>query len=124
MFLRRNRKRCDGESYDYWTLCESIRTERGPRQRIVATLGKLDGPEASSYQWSDIDALLEGRKPERQLEFGEAGRPVDACWERVNVRGVRVERARDFGEAYLGLALWRRLGLHRVLQELIEQGRE
>src|SRR5262249_52487210 len=26
--------------------------------------------------------------------------------------------------AYLGLALWRRLGLHRVLQELIEQGRE
>jgi hypothetical protein len=35
-----------------------------------------------------------------------------------------VERARDFGEAFLGLALWRRLGLHTLLAELIEPGEE
>jgi hypothetical protein len=45
-------------------------------------------------------------------------------WELVDVGGVRVERARDFGEAYLGLALWRRLGLHKLLAELIEEGKE
>ncbi len=37
---------------------------------------------------------------------------------------MRVERARDFGAAFLGLALWRRLGLHTLLAELIEPGEE
>jgi transposase len=40
------------------------------------------------------------------------------------LRGVRVERVREFGQVYLGLALWRRLGLHQVLKEIIEAGRE
>jgi len=31
------RKRYDGEVYEYWTLCETARTERGPRQRVVAS---------------------------------------------------------------------------------------
>ena len=41
IFLRKNRKRANGEVYEYWTLCETVRTELGPRQRVVATLGKL-----------------------------------------------------------------------------------
>jgi len=41
MFIRKNRKRFDGEVYEYWTLCETVRTKRGPRQRVVALLGKL-----------------------------------------------------------------------------------
>jgi transposase len=40
------------------------------------------------------------------------------------VRGVRVERVREFGEVYLALALWRRLGLHTLLRELVPCGRE
>ena len=42
----------------------------------------------------------------------------------MDVRGVRVERVREFGEVYLALSLWRRLGLHTLLQELIPSGRE
>jgi hypothetical protein len=125
MFLRRNRKRAGGEAYEYWTLCEAVRTERGPRQRIVATLGKLE-PEARQTQsdWSDIDALLEGRPPARQLHLGQRAPEEQPLWRRVDIRGVRVERAREFGEVYLGLALWRRLGLHQLLRELLPQGRE
>jgi hypothetical protein len=41
-------------------------------------------------------------------------------WAEVDLSGVRVERVRDFGEVYLALSLWRRLGL----DELIEAGRE
>ena len=128
MFLRRNRKRAGGEAYEYWTLCEAVRTERGPRQRIVATLGKLE-PDATQTQsdWSDIDALLEGRPSARQLHLGERPQPreeQEPLWRRVDVRGVRVERAREFGEVYLGLALWRRLGLQEFLRELLPQGRE
>jgi hypothetical protein len=28
MFLHKNRKRCGGEVYEYWTLCESVRTKK------------------------------------------------------------------------------------------------
>lgn len=41
MYLRRHRKKVAGEEYGYWSLVESMRTARGPRQRIVATIGKL-----------------------------------------------------------------------------------
>jgi hypothetical protein len=33
----------DEADYDCWTLVESVRTTLGPRQRIVATIGKLTG---------------------------------------------------------------------------------
>ena len=128
MFLRRHRKQAAGETYEYWTLCESIRTAAGPRQRVVATLGKL-GEEAPARAagWEEIDALLEGRPVARQRELGEPAAADGAAgerWELVDLRGVRVERARDFGEAFLGLALWRRLGLHTLLETLIEPGAE
>jgi transposase len=35
-----------------------------------------------------------------------------------------VERVREFGAVYVALALWRRLGLHTVLRELLAAGRE
>jgi hypothetical protein len=127
MFLRRHRKHAAGECYEYWTLCESVRTARGPRQRVVATLGKLSGEEAEPEAgWEQLDALLEGRPAQGQLELGVGGAsaPQEPRWELVDVRGVRVERARDFGGAFLGLALWRRLGLHTLLETLIEPGEE
>ncbi len=37
---------------------------------------------------------------------------------------MSVERMRDFGQVYLALALWRRLGFHKILEELIEPGGE
>lgn len=45
-------------------------------------------------------------------------------WEMADVSGLRVERVRDFGEPWLGLALWHRLGLHPLLASLIEPGKE
>ena len=41
MYLRRNKKIKGGEAYEYWSLVESVRSARGPRQRTVATIGKL-----------------------------------------------------------------------------------
>ena len=127
MFLRRNRRTVDGELYEYWTLVESYRTERGPRQRVVATLGKLPGlDEEERHGWEEIGWLLEGRRGPEQMELGGAGgagaeRPD---WAQVDLSGVRVERVREFGAVYLALSLWRRLGLHELLGELIGPGRE
>ena len=42
MFLRQYFKKKDGRRHAYWGLVESYRTERGPRQRVVAWLGLMD----------------------------------------------------------------------------------
>jgi len=130
MFLRKKRKVSGGESYEYWSLCQTVRTSKGPRQRVVASLGKLEEEDARAGGWEDIDALLSGkRKPAtaRQMELGERNRsevPSAPRWEKVEVGAVSVERVREFGAVYLPLALWHRLGLGELLEQLMESGRE
>jgi transposase len=127
MFLRRNLRVVNGEAYGYWSLVRTIRTAKGPRQEIVACLGKEPGVESPArHGWEDIADLLEGRPPASVQ--GELGQSLAAAprpqWAQVDLRGLSVERVRDFGQVYLALALWRRLGLHTLLGELIESGRE
>lgn len=127
MFLRRNRRVLNGECYEYWTLVKTVRTAKGPRQEIVATLGKEPGLESRTrHGWEAVADLLEGRTP-APLQ-GELGQPLASApqpqWAQVDLRGVRVERVREFGQVYLGLSLWRRLGLHTLLDEIIEPGQE
>lgn len=127
MFLRKNRRRVGGELYEYWTLCESVRTERGPRQRVVATLGKLAEDDLQAG-WDDIEALLEGRPPTPRTPELFDGKPgpdtKPGLWELADLSRIEVGRVREFGSVFLGLALWRRLGLHELLESLIEPGRE
>ena len=127
MFLRRNRRTINGECYEYWTLVKTVRTAKGPRQEIVATLGKGPGLESRArHGWEQVADLLEGRT--NAPVQGELGRPLPAApqpqWAQVDLRGVRVERVREFGQVYLGLSLWRRLGLHTLLNKIIEPGQE
>jgi transposase len=122
MFLRRNRKKHQGEPYDYWTLVQSVRTARGPRQRTVATLGKLPGLDLESrVGWEHIADMLDGKAaPADFLNMP----PEPPEWATVNTRGLRVERLRRFGDVYLALALWRRLRLDAFFNEALEPGRE
>jgi len=125
MYLRRHRRTVEGTTYEYWTLVESRRTAHGPRQHTVATLGKLPGlDERLRAGWDAIDDLLEGCTPARQLELHAHPPPATPLWRAVDPRGVRVERVREFGEVYLALSLWRRLGLHTLLSERMPCGRE
>jgi hypothetical protein len=122
MFLRRNRKVHRGERYEYWTLVESFRTARGPRQRTVATLGKLPGLDPSERMgWEHIGGILDGKS--RPADFLDAA-PDPPQWTEVDMRGLRVERPRAFGDVYLALALWRRLKLDAFFNEAMAPGRE
>ncbi|EDY22054.1 transposase IS4 family protein [Chthoniobacter flavus Ellin428] len=133
MFLRRNRRQKNGQQYEYWTLVESHRTERGPRQRVVATLGKLPGlDEEERAGWEEIARLLDGDgapaepTPPGDL-FGSPAAPPSLPppqWAQVDLSRVRVERLRQFGQVYLALALWRRLGLHDFFFAHLRRGRE
>jgi len=127
MFIRRNRRTVNGETYEYWTLVRTIRTAKGPRQEIVATLGKEPGLESRArYGWEEMAELLEGGTPApTQGQLGQELLPAPRPqWAQVDLNGVRVERVRDFGQVYLALSLWRRLGLHTLLQEILPTGRE
>ena len=123
MFLRRHSRKKKGETYEYWTLVESVRTARGPRQRTVATLGKLPGMDAETrVGWEHIAGILDGKL--RQQDFLEPVEPDPPEWATVDLKGLSVERLRHFGDVYLGLALWRRLGLGRFFNDSMEPGRE
>ena len=42
----------------------------------------------------------------------------------VRLKGVRVERSRQFGDVYLALALWRGTGLADLCEKLLPSGKE
>jgi transposase len=127
MFLKRRTRAKNGDRYEYWELVRTVRTARGPRHETVAYLGKLDESEARcQYGWSDLDALLEGHEPDTQLrlELPGASARTEPQWQRINVRGVQVERVREFGRVWAALSVWRRLGLHQLLREALPAGQE
>jgi transposase len=102
-----------------------VRTARGPRQRVVATLGKLPGlDEDERAGWDEIARLLDGH-PRIEAQADLFGKTAEIPrWADVDLCGVRVERVREFGKAYLGLAFWRRLGFHEFFAERVRRGRE
>ncbi len=123
MYLRCHSKKVDGENYGYWSLVESVRTIRGPRQRIVATIGKLPGLDKEErIGWEEIGRVLDG-KPRPEAELFEAYEEPP-LWADVNINQVRVERLRHFGEVYFALLLWSRLGFAEFCREHLPAGRE
>jgi transposase len=72
--------------------------------------------------WEEIARLLDGKpRPERDMFEEEEG---ISSWATVNLKGIQVERLRHFGDVYLGLAIWKRLGLEEFCREHIPSGRE
>jgi len=123
VYLRRHDKKVDGEDYGYWSLVESVRTGRGPRQRIVATLGKLPGLDREErVGWEEIRRILDG-KPVPQPDLFEPCEDPPS-WATVNIKKVSVERLRHFGDVYLGLLLWNKLGFAAFCKEHMAEGRE
>jgi len=122
VYLRRHNKRVDGEDYGYWSLVESVRTIRGPRQRIVANIGKLPGLDKEErVGWEEIGRILDGKpRPEPGL-FEKYGEPP--LWATVNINQVSVERLRHFGDVYLALLLWGRLGFAEFCEQHLPAGR-
>lgn len=117
MHLRRCRRTKGQKDYIYWELIESFRTERGPRQRVVAYLGDMDEGERLGVQQA---AIGQGHFWQSCL-FDEGKEPE---WVEIDIRRVRAERILDFGGYWLGLEVSERLGLIPVLERLLPRGRE
>lgn len=111
MFLRKVRIHKDGKEHGYWSLVETVRTADGPRQHTLCYLGELNGSAHARWQ-KTIEVFNEhGESTQLKLFSSEAEVPDDPNVARVLVKKVRVERTRRFGDCYLGLELWKQLGL-------------
>lgn len=135
MFLRPCRKRKNGKTHTYFALVQSYRTPKGSRQRVVAYLGELAPGEQSG--WAKLSQKLSGGEQTSDKKTSERVRtlfdlpsvpelPQSRSEEAVlvKVKGVRLERLRDFGDVYLGWCAWRLLGLDGLFNRLIPKGRE
>ena len=115
MFLRQHGRIRNGIEHSYWSLVETVRTPDGPRQRTLCYLGELNG--SAHARWQKTIEVFNEQGESTQLKLFPAELEVadDAHVARVLVKKVRVERARRFGDCYLGLELWKRLQLDDFL---------
>jgi transposase len=104
-------------------LLESYRTSKGSRHRVVAYLGKLSTQEVSG--WERLAAGLDGKPPVMPGLF-DAPSSEDGCDEvaSVDLKNVRLQNIREFGQAYLAWTLWRMLGLDELLSNHMPRGME
>jgi transposase len=120
MFLRKLRVHKDGKEHGYWSLVETIRTADGPRQRTLCYLGELNSSAHARWQ-KTIEVFNEhGESSQLKLFSSEAEVPDDPNVARVLVKKVRVERTRRFGDCYLGLELWKQLGLAEFFAQYLD----
>jgi transposase len=118
MYLRHTTRKKDGKVHRYWRLVRSVRVGRRVIQRTVAHLGELD--EQGRIEARAFARQLIGTPDQAGLfEDGSAHVTVP-----VRLKGVRIERSRQFGDVYLSLALWRGTGLAQLCSQLLPAGKE
>ena len=92
MFIRPCYRKQNGKRHAYWALVESYRTDRGPRQRVVAYLGQLKETERQG-----VKQAAEGKRknPYQQLQLFDEGAKCEPEWVEVDTANVRVENQLD-----------------------------
>jgi len=118
MYLRHTTRKKDGKVHRYWSLVRSVRVGRRVIQQTVAHLGELD--ERGRVEARALAQHLIGA-PERAQLFDDGSGHLTVP---VRLKGIRIERSRQFGDVYLALALWRGIGLEELCARLLPVGQE
>jgi transposase len=139
MYIRKTTKSHKGKTYINYLLVESVSTPKGPRQRIICSLGSLaPGP---SEQWLDlahrleaslqgqgsltptdpqIEALVEKVRPGRGAaaqRIPPSGTPSRARpMLAVDTERVTIEEAREAGSVHVGHQMGQQLRLNEILK--------
>src|SRR5271156_1490498 len=121
MFLRRHARSKDGKDHTYWSLVETVRTAKGPRQRTLCYLGELNG--SAQARWLKSVEVFNEQGEAQQLKLFPSHVEVpddDPQVARVLVNRVRLERTRQFGACFLGWELWKHLELDRFFEQAVD----
>jgi transposase len=118
MYLRHTTIRKNGKVHRYWRLVRSVRVGRRVVQQTVAHLGELD--EHGRVEARALARRLIGAPEQAQL-FSDGSEQLTVP---VRLKGIRIERSRQFGDVYLALALWRGTGLEDLCDRLLPIGKE
>jgi transposase len=118
MYLRHTTVNKNGKAHSYWRLVRSVRRGRKVVQETVAHLGELDGQGRARARRLAL-RITGGREQYELFEAAVASEPVA-----VRLEQVRLERARRFGDVWLGWRLWRALALDCFYAEQLAEGRE
>ena len=144
MFIREIKKQNRGSDriYIYHRLMESVRTPKGPRQRIVLNLGTLDLPRDDWKALADrIEAIAGGQKQidgvvpeqiellarkyaaelrhkrENSVPAGVEVQPKPV-WERVDLQSVSSEECRTIGAEAILHEAFNQLGFQEIFSAL------
>src|SRR6202035_565916 len=118
MYLRHTTLRKNGKVHRYWRLVQCVRVGRRVKQQTVAHLGELD--EHGRIEARALARRLIGAPEQTQLfDDGRTHETVP-----VRLKGIGIERSRQFGDVYLALALWRGIGLEELCERLLPAGQE
>jgi transposase len=126
MYLRRYTRNKDGKSHTYYALVESVRTDAGPRQHIVAYLGELNHDEQKRWQRTVSIYNRQGDCQQLRLfpDDDHVPVPVDPDVVRIRLHRVGWTNPRRFGDVWLGLWLWKFLHLDEIVDRYLPQGKE
>jgi transposase len=127
MFLRSNTRIKDGKRHRYFTVVESRRLQSGKvAQRQVLYLGEINDSQQAAWR-KTLEVFDEAERRYTPLSLFPEDRPVPAdAIDSVQVKlsEMKLERARPYGNCWLGCELWRQLQLDRFWAERLPRGRE
>src|SRR5258708_5407389 len=116
MFLRSNRRIKDGKQHRYYSVVESRRLASGKvAQRQVLYLGEINDSQQAGWR-KTLEVFDEQQQGFPRLSVFREDRlvPADAIDSvRVKLSEMKLERARPYGNCWLGCELWRQLELNR-----------
>ena len=130
MFIKATKKRVGDKTYINHVLVESVATPKGPRHRVVCSLGSL--APAPAEEWlalaHKVEAALTGQQPlvrdarvdplvakVRAARRGARQTAGQSDLVAVHTDQVGTEAAREAGPVHVGHQLWQQLDLDGVL---------
>jgi hypothetical protein len=127
MFLRSNKRIKDGKQHRYYTVVESRRLGSGKiAQRQVLYLGEINDSQQAAWR-KTLEVFDEDQHRFTSLSLFAEDRPapadaIDSA--QVKLSEMKLQRARPYGNCWLGCELWRQLQLDRFWEQKLPQGRE
>jgi transposase len=125
VFLRRYSRTVAGKQLTYFALVENVRTESGPRQRVVAHLGELNADQQRRWQRTVTFHNRQGEAQQLRLFADDDAVPLpdDPDLVRIRLRSVGWTNPRRFGDVWLAWWLWRFLKLDDIVARHVPQGK-